>query len=125
MGLTNIIKVKKPMNCPYCGKRLGYPDEVIQRAKANGHNIGKGFDLESKDMHDRCNAWNVGEKITILGGGLTFTAIGNIVWEGITSCFHCKKYIEADIIIKDGIITEIKFKEEEKNEEETKDSKDT
>lgn len=109
MGTINTIKVKDPIDCPYCGKKLGYPDEIIQRAKAKGHDV-TGFNLESKDLHDRFNVWNVGEKITIQGGGLTFIATGDTVWEGCCGCFYCKKYIEAEIIIKNGMITEVKLR---------------
>lgn len=100
MGLNNDIKTKEDLKCSECGKSLRWDTE---------HPSFKGIiTFQSKDLSDRCNCWYVGERITLELGGLIFKAEGDDKWSGCNHCPHCKAFLDVDIIIKEGVIKEIK-----------------
>lgn len=93
MGLVNRIYTKEEVICPHCKKPANYPNNK--------------FSFQSNDLDGMYN-WQLGEKIQLLLGGLTFTAKGNNKWLGFAVCWNCKKALECDIIIKNGKIHSIK-----------------
>ena len=100
MGLTNEIGTKEDIKCLKCKKSLRYTTEYPV--------FKDTIFFQSKDMADRMNSWMVGDKLIKKGGGLKFVAEGNSIWTGCHACPHCRTFHECDIIIKNGIIKEIK-----------------
>jgi len=108
MGLINTIYIKEKTKCTFCGKKLGYTEETIKIVKENRNiDLEVGWDIQSKDMNNRCNKFNFGERVVMEDGGLTFFAKGDTTWLGTGHCDNCKKGFDCDIIIKDGVIVEI------------------
>ena len=96
MGVTNVIIDDRTV-CPKC------------KFEMEG-----GICWDSKDIGDRMNAWRLGERINLKHGNLIFVANGDDVWKGLWYCYKCKTYFDSEIIIKDGVITEIKITKEGK-----------
>ena len=96
MGLVNTI-YSKGIKCPECGMEID--------------------SWQSKDISNRMNGWDVGDKIILKEHGDEFIMSTDNVWTGFSSCSKfdminkrmvgCDKYWECDIIIKKGVITEI------------------
>ena len=102
MGLYNEIELKIT-KCPLCNEDMRYPGAIKRCMPVT---------CQSKDLYDRCNLFKQDTKIKLKFGKLTFECTGNDRWNGTLYCASCRTYMTCDIIIKNGIITEINnFKE--------------
>ena len=97
MGMFDSIQIKKKIECPDCHKYMNYPNTEV-------------IDFQTKDLYQMLYVWEIGDKIIMDKSGLKlkFVAEGNDVLNGFGICFHCKKGVEADIIIEKGIIKDIR-----------------
>jgi hypothetical protein len=98
---------------------MGLVNTIIGDGKCPCGEIIKSW--QSKDLYNRMNIWKLGEKIVIedCNQNATFRleGKGDDIWTGVGLCkkyiknkgiVGCGSYLECDIIIKDGVIKEIK-----------------
>lgn len=93
MGSFDTIISRKQMKCPLCNGMLSYSK--------------RGTDFQTKDLLCMFLTLKEGRIIKFRNWKLIFTASGNTKLNGLTDCRDCHKLVEADIIIRNGIITKI------------------